>query len=461
MIVHCSRIKYENSFVSFFRFISIDGVTDNNLVDQWKKELTDAKLGTVRPPAHVCLQDLPDLFTPPLSLEQQFDFLGHTPNSHYDKYLLIKRNLVATRAPSLHNHLLYSPLNATKGNNNYAPTSFRQRILYFLFSVTKCHKEYIQRTIMHRLGSEQLKRRVPLETPKEMRRRKVKPKKATDNDSPGLSPEAVVNQYKLSEGYDIFKEQMLTSGTIIVRNVGSVGGRLIMNACDTKLGSIQVDKFISLIFTKEPDGNLDLECNCPDYKRTGGEGGQQLDPEGKWMNRATRCMHIRLIFENFENYLKEIPNVLEPEQGPLHHLQQQIRRSSLTTANSEVVVISHAHHLVLSVSLRLGDLPVFVRIHPTSHDTTSSCRCSKRIIKNKREYWLLSQEDMKKRKISLCPHIVAVAKHTKLLHQFLTIERPKQRAEKCETFSKEEGRWVSASLLKHKPKQKRDPIFQR
>ena len=430
-------------------------------METWKTKLTDVKLGTVRRADDVSLKDLPELFTPPLTLEQQFDFLGHTPNSHYDKYLLIKRNLIATRAPSLHNHLLYSPLNAKKGNNNYAPTSFRQRILYFLFSVTKCHKEYIQRTIRHRLTDDNLNKRAPLETPKEMRRRKVKPKVPTVNNSPGLSPEAVVNQYKLSDGYEIFKEQMLDSGTIIVRNVSSVGGRLIMNACDTKMGTIQVDKFISLIFTKEPDGNLDLECNCPDYKRTGGEGGHALDPDGKWMNQATRCMHIRLVFENFENYLKEIPNVCEPEPGHLHHLKQQMRLSSLTTANSEVVVVSSTNYLVLSVSLRLGDLPVFVKIHPVSHDTTSSCKCSKRIIKNKREYWLLGQEDMKKRKVFMCQHISAVAKHSNLLHQFLTQERPTTRAEKQETFSVEEGRWKSASLLKHKPKEKRDPQFQR
>ena len=209
------------------------------MLNLWKTELTDIKLGTLPRPPSVSLKDLPNSFKPPLSLEQQFEFLGHTPNSHYDKYLLLKRNLIATRAPSLHNHLLYSPLNATKGNNNYAPTSFRQRILYFLFSLIKANKEYVRRTIIYRLTDQHLKKRTPLETPKENRRRLVKSRKQNVSISPGLSPEAVVNQYELSEGYDIFREQMITSGTVIVRNTGSVGGRLIMNACETKCGTIQ------------------------------------------------------------------------------------------------------------------------------------------------------------------------------------------------------------------------------
>lgn len=448
-----------------FRFISIDGVEDSTLLATWKKELTDLKLRTLARAADMSIKDLPSFFKPPLTLEQQLDFLGHTPNSHYDKYLLVKRNLIATRAPSLHNHLLYSPLNATKANNNYAPTSFRQRILYFLFAVTKANKEYVRRTIQYRLTDQHFVKRTPLETPKEKRRRLVKPKEQNVNKSPGLSPEAVINQYKLSEGYDIFREQMLMSGSLIVRNTGTVGGRLIMNACETKCGTIQVDKFVSLIYTKSPDQNLDLECNCPDYKRTAGDRGHELDPEGKWMDKKTRCMHVRLLYENFEDYLMQVPDVCEPEPGPLQHLQQQLRLSSLTSANAEVVVVSHSNYLILSVSLRLGDLPVFVKIHPSTHDTTSSCKCNKRIIKNRREYWLITTEkEKKKKKVEMCMHISAVTKYTNLLHQFLTKERRTDiptRAEKIESFSKEKGKWMSASLLKHKPKQKMDEAFQR
>ena len=444
----------------YFRFVSIDGITNDALVEKWKIELTDLNLGNIRRPESTSLSDLPHLFKPPLSLEQQFDFLSHTPNSHYDKYLLIKRDLIATRAPSLHNHLLFSPMNQAKRNNNYAPTSFRQRLLYFLFSVRKSFMDYIHRTIMYRLSGEKFAQRKPLQTPVDQRRRQVYTKPSTN--SPELSPEAVVNQYKLSEGYEIFREQMYSAGTIIVRNCSSVGGRLIMNACETKCGTIQVDKFVSLIYTKEPDGNLDLECNCPDYKRTGGEGGLELDPDGAWMDRTTRCMHIRLIFDNFEDYIKQVPNVCEPEQGPLYHLKNQIRQSSLTTSNSEVVVISHTNYLVLSVSLRLGDLPVYVKIHPKTHDTTSTCKCSKRVVKNHKQYWLLSQKEKQRKNVFMCQHITAVAKHTNLLHQFLSKEKETWHSKaKTEYFSKEKGKWISASLLTHKPKQIGDPQFQR
>ena len=307
--------------------------------------------------------------------------------------------------------------------------------------------------------NQDLKKREPLETPKDNRRRKVtaKPQK----HSPGLSPEAVVNQHTLGEGYDIYKQQMLTVGTINVRNSSEVGGRLIMNACETKLGTIQVDKFVSLIFTKEPDGQMDLECNCPDFKRTAGERGRELDPEGKWLDHTKRCMHIRLIFECFENDLKALPNLSEPEPGHLQFLRQQIRKSCLTTANSEVVVVSHANYLVFSVSLRLGDLPVFVKIHPRTHDTASFCKCGKREIKNYPDYWI-DQEKLERLDNCICGHIKAVIKYPNVLNRFLQPKRPRKlQSGKMESFCKEKGRWISASLLKHKPKEKRDPDFQR
>ena len=439
--------------------MSIDGITDHDLVEKWKNELTDSNLGNTRRADNQRLIDLPGLFKPPLSLEQQFKFLGHIPNSHYDNYLLIKRDLISTRSASLHNHFLFSPMNQAKRNNNYAPTSFRQRTLYFLFSARKCNEEYVQRSIMHRLSNEKFTKRQPLETPKDQRRRIVN---KMSTKSPELSPEVIVNQYRLSDGYEIFREQMYSAGTIIVRNCSKVGGRLIMNACETKCGTIQVDKFVSLIYTKEPDGNLDLECNCPDYKRTGGEGGVELDPDGKWMDKTTRCMHVRLIFEELEDYIKDVPNLCEPEPGHLLHLKNQIRQSSLITSNSEVVVVSHINYLVLSVSLRLGDLPVYVKINPKTHDTTSSCKCSKRVVKHHKEYWLLSRKERQNRKVFMCQHITAVAKHTNLLHQFLSKDKgPLPSKAKTEYFSKEKGKWISASLLTHQPKQMGDPQFQR
>ena len=429
------------------------------MAEAWKKELTDISLGTTSRIEHHKLDDLPNIFKVPLSLDEQFQFLGHIPNSHYNKYLLLKRNLVASRAPALHNHLLYSPLNSIKKNNNYAPTSFRQRVLYFLFQVKKDMYQYVIRTIRYQLSNEHLNKRTPLATPKDKRRRTVKPK--SQKTSPGLSPEAVVNQYKLSEGYEIFQEQMLTLGTINVRSTSKVGGRLIMNACETKLGTIQVDKFVSLIYTKAPDGRLDLECNCPDFKRTSGDRGRELDPEGRWLDNTKRCMHIRLIFDHFEDDLKAVPNLSEPEPGHLQRMRQEILKSSLITANSEVVVLSHANYLVFSVSLCVGDLPVFVKIHPRTHDTQSSCRCTHREVKNNADYWI-DKDKLKRLGNHMCVHIKAVIKHTKVLSQHLTQKRRRKYITgKTERFCKETGRWISAAMLKHKPKEKRDPLFQR
>jgi hypothetical protein len=197
-----------------------------------------------------------------------------------------------------------------------------------------------------------------------------------------------------------------------------------------------------------------LICNCPDFKKTAGKGGIAMDPEKTWITPETRCMHIRLLYENFEEDILSIPNVPEPEEGHLQYIKQKIRQSSLSSANSEVVIVSHANYLVLSVSLSLGDLPVFVKIHHRTHNTTSNCKCSKRIIRNSPDYWL------KYTKHDLCKHILAVAKQTRLLNQYLTLKHPpKFRKEKLETFSKETGKWNSAALLKHKPKQRDDQSY--
>lgn len=311
------------------------------------------------------------------------------------------------------------------------------------------------KSIKFKLSQEPVKKRPPLETPKENRRRK-KRKDPHHNTSPGISPEPVINQFSVDDGYHKYERQMLHSGILIVRNMSKAGGRLIMNDYETKRATIQVDRFVIVQYTFAPD-ELELECNCRDYKRTAGEGGTDLDPEGKWMGKANRCMHVRLLFQYMKESIKMIPNVAVDSDGYLSHLQDQLKQSCLTSANTEIVAVNSVNHLVVSVSLRDGDLPVFVKVHPETHNTTSFCKCSKRVIQNRPDYWLENRL-----KVDACRHIKVLTEHIQLLDQFLTQKRMKKtRTEKIEEFSKEKGTWISASLLQHKPKERGDPAYHR
>lgn len=427
---------------------------DEVLTGKWKNKLTDLKLLTKLRPVSVSLQELTDKFKPPLSWEQQLDFLSLVPNSHYNEYLRLKsKNVVCSRFPKLHNHLLYNPKNDELKNNNNAPTSFRQRTLYFL---SKNYVDYVMRSINLKLSQEPIKKRPPLQTPKEKRRRKSKKIELT-NTSPGISPEPVINQYELDNGYDIYKEQMLLSGVLIVRNFSQKGGRLIMNDYETKRATILMDNFVLVQYTYEPNDSIDFECICKDYKKTAGEGGTDLDPEGKWMGKENRCMHIRLLCEFFMESLEQIPKVQVEPTGILAHLQNQLHDSCVTSANTEIAKVSSVNNLVLSVSLRTGDFPVFVKIHKRTHNTNSYCKCRDRTIKHVPDYWLQNRL-----KIAACAHIKAVIKHIVLLDKFLTQHKPWEPSEEIiEKFSRENGRWESASLLKHKPKERGDPDYQR
>ena len=422
------------------------------------EELCDIKLANQPRQKSIPLVDLIDQFEPPLSKIQQFKFLSKTPNSHYDRYMLAKRELSTKRYASIQTHLMHNP-NNTDTRNTHAPTSFRQRILYFMHVAMTKRTNYVIRSIKQRISNQPMRQRKPLETPKDQRKRaKGRSEKTV---SPGLvvSPETVANEFKRGRGYQLFKEQMLNTGTLLVRNMSEVGGRLIMNACETRSGNIQHDKFVNLTFVKTPGDKIEIECNCPDFKHTAGEGGHELDPENEWMTDVTRCMHIRLLFEFFEDSIKQIPNVsMDDTEGHLHHLLKQMKRSCFTAANSEVAVVSHINYLILHVTEKPGDLGVFVKIHPLTHDTVSSCKCVKNNVKGKPDYFLIKREVLEK---MVCHHIMNAIKETNVIHKFLRKKRPpKKTSEKCETFSKEQGKWVSASLLKHKPKQKGDLEYQ-
>lgn len=311
------------------------------------------------------------------------------------------------------------------------------------------------RSIKFRLSKEPLKKRPPLETPKEKRRRKKRRNEET-SISPGVSPEPVINQYKVDKGYQNYEQQMLRSGILIVRNMSEAGGRLIMNDYETKRATILVDRFVLVQYTLAPD-SLDLECNCRDYKRTAGEGGTDLDPEGKWMSKANRCMHVRLLFQYLEESIMQIPDVTVDSTGVKQHLQKQLKTSVFTSANTELVAVNAVKHLVVSVSLRDGDMPVFVKIHPQTHNTTSYCKCSKRVILNKPDYWLKNRIDH-----DACSHIQVMINHIQLLDKHLIKKQKKPtRTENIEKFSKEQGKWISASLLKHVPKEKGDPAYEK
>lgn len=249
---------------------------------------------------------------------------------------------------------------------------------------------------------------------------------------------------------------MLTSGKLIVRQSSSVGGRLIMNSYETKLCSISADNFVMVLYTYAPGNNLELECICPDFKKTSGEGALEMDPSGEWMSNRTRCMHTRLLYEEFEESIKNIPYVTL--KGDIRdNLLQQLRESSIAASDQDAVVVSDDNLVVVSVSLKPGDLPVFVKINPKTHDTTSQCKCTNRLIRYRPKYWYTDNTQAS----AFCKHIQAVDRNFHLIMKYMPgdqelVNKPKS---KMESFSREEGKWISASLLTHKPKQRGDASY--
>jgi hypothetical protein len=204
---------------------------------------------------------------------------------------------------------------------------------------------------------------------------------------------------------------------------------------------------------------IELDCNCPDFKQTAGEGGLELDPNKIWMSDATRCMHTRFLFSHFQDAIRQIPDVVTDDDNThLNYLREQMLKSAYSSANSDVVVVSHVSCLIIHVVQRPSDLGVFVKINPYSHDTTSSCKCSKGYIRGKPEYWLKTNLEE-----FACIHIKRAVQHINIINDFVKKKKRLKitKKRKVERFSKEEGKWISASLLQHKPKQRGDEDYHR
>lgn len=421
----------------------------------WQEKFQERLLGLQNRKKPTSLAELPNLFTPPLSLEQQFEFLSCLPNSPFDKYLCVLKDKVCLRAPSLLNHFLFSPLNEEKKNNSGAPTSFRQRNLYFLLCAKKPNEDYVRRSVILKLSGISVDLNDSRKAPKLQRKRLDAAFR--ENISPLPPQETPINQYQQLNQYETFKEQMQESGTLMIRSFTTSGGYLIMNSCHKISGAIQRDEFVNILFTKSPLGELSLKCVCQDYKNTAGEGGTELDPVGKWMTNRTRCMHIRFLYDYFENEIKEVPHI-SSKPNIMQALCKQLSDSCFSTANAKVVAVSCSNFLVLSVTSQPEHIPVFVQVHPRSHDTTCFGKCKNRLIRNQPGYWLLDKLQEEK----ACVHIRAVVEETNLLKDFLKKPRSiKRHKEKMETFSKDAGKWISASLGTHKPRHLDDPKFHR
>ena len=435
----------------------LDGELEKSSKLQWQTKFQERLLGLQCRRKAVSLDELPNTFTLPMTLEKQFEFLNCLPNRQFDKYLCVIKDKVCLRAPSLLNHFIFSPSSEERSNNSGAPTSFRQRNLYFLHCAKKRNEEYVKRSIILKLAGLSVEPNDSRKTPKQKRNRQRAVLRQNTSPLPQLEMDIPVNQYQQENQYDIFKEQLLQNGTLLIRTFTTTGGHIIMNSTHKNTGTIQQDDFVCILYTKSPLGNLELKCICQDYKNTAGEGGTELDPAGKWMTNRTRCMHVRFLFDYFETEIREVPHITSlPNVMPALH--KQLTESCFSKANSKVVVVSCSNFLVLSVTSQPEHMPVFVHVHPKSHDTTCFGKCKNRLIRNQQGYWLL--DTLKEERA--CVHIRAVADETNLLKDFLKKTKSfYKQTKKFEKFSKEDGKWISASYATHKPRQVEDPLFNR
>jgi hypothetical protein len=122
-------------------------------------------------------------------------------------------------------------------------------------------RDYVINSIKDRLKKSTLKQRDPLSTDIEKRRRVKKDKELQPHAE--LDNELVHNQCEISTGYPIFEDQMLREGTLMVRSMCEKGGRIIMNACETKSGRIQHDKFVNLIYALTPMDTMNWTATVP------------------------------------------------------------------------------------------------------------------------------------------------------------------------------------------------------
>lgn len=438
--------------------------TEEDRNEIWQSKLKEVEQGVAVRPRHRPLKQLAQQFSTPLSLEQQFEFLSAIPNSHYDRYLKVCKNEVCRKNPSIFHMLLYSPNDAQSNGNNDAPTSFRQRNLYFLH-LTRSKRpfdSYVHRSILHRLTNpeNQKPHRMSSQSTPQVRRRR-KRANADMQISPGPSPEPVVNKYARETQYNQFAQHMFDDGTIIVRAHSSAGGFLIMNKYLHCTGGVQAEMFVNIRYIHEPDGEVEIKCSCNDFKTSSGEGEKAVDPEEAWMTHRLKCMHVRFLYNHLEEHIKKIPDVPISDRENIRVLTQQLHETAITQANSKIVVISNTNILVLSVTLNVRDMPTVVTFNPSTYETTCHGSCtSKASLKVDRKYWL-DEEPLSPE--SACPHIRKVANEETLLESFLEqrgyTKKKRKKKKKKEYFCTRLQKWISASLLKHQPRAENDPIY--
>ena len=395
----------------------------------------------------------------PSTLDEQFLLLSKINNNAYIPYALAGRhNRQSQHKPTLHQHLLFSPGNSTNPSgptcNDFAPTSFRQRTLHFLFFSSKLDYCYAKKMVEKNLCEEAFALTNSLQTPKEERRRN---KKFQSVSHFGDTVQPALNYFNRKENlhqYDDFVEAVFASGVLLVRAFCSTGGFLITNDY-SETGIFLPYKFVNMRYTIDNGGEITFKCTCSDFRKTAGLGAQDIDIPN---DDRLRCMHTRLLYSKFERSIKQIPHV---RVFNCPRLQKMLLESCHAKANASVVVVFTGDLLVLSVSNHPKSIPCFVTIHPKTHHIRCLGGC-KNVYKHKRnkkkDYGLKELDESK-----LCSHVKAVIREEDLIDDFLSNDKEdKDTLSKAdEKFNTVTGKWETKALGKHKPKNKNDPDFQR
>lgn len=354
---------------------------------------------------------------------------------------------------------MYSPKNEEFGNNNYAPTSFRQRNLYFLHCARFLNRNYVFRSITAKLANNHLEQLGESQPSAHQPRKRRQRSKIPRFISPLPEVEAVKNLHKSESQFIQFSQNMFENGIVVVRSQTDEGGYLVTNACVQESGALKADSFVNVRYIKEPGNEIDIKCTCYDYKNYSGEAGQSLDPDGNWMSHRTQCMHVRFLYENLEEQIKSLPDVQISKEEHLQRLTKQLYHSSYYKANSKIVVLSSDNYLVLSITRKAQDIPSIVTLNPKNFDTICHGPCLiNNVLRRPKKYWL----ENKLTSENACPHILLLEEQSNLIEDYLEKKRqkrPTQRKEKVEHFSKELQKWIPVSLKTHKPKMIDDPKY--
>ena len=392
------------------------------------------------------------------SIEEQLTFLNHVPNDHYYDYPSMTGRTRITRKKTLRQHLLFSPKVYEAAKHDDAPSSFRQRILYFLFVSHQLRPKYAKIVISSALN---INLPTKLKTNKKTGLKRQKRQKRTESPYPFC--EGAQNVFSFQDQYTNFTETVFRDYVkLIVRCFSSKGGYLIMNSYNRHNGRIELDSFINIRFTKLQSG-LRIKCTCYDFRKTGGDTIEDLDPTGKKITARKRCMHVRFLYEFLETTINNIPNIeITPRCS---RLQRQMDHTCKQHANKKTILVSENDSSVtFSVTDHHKTLPVFVLVNKSTHEARCQGSCRYKTLrtsnKTKHRYYLLSATTDE----NICPHIKTLSQNQKLLHDCL--KKPshadkEKKARRKEYFSVLQNKWVSISLGRHKPKSADDPDLKR